>query len=307
MLDIQFLSLQEIKKLKFCFFGTLIPMETCIVKGESNMAWTKKTAIGIGVAMGICATFAAMIPTPHKSEAAIAVFDEKNIEQAAETAIKTAKILTEEQKKYALMLLQLKKLDKRIFQEVALDQIKHAEARKTADIVYPQGAINYDKSVEQVWLDRLGDLNGILNGNITVYDEVLKEKERERMLDETYKNSVETAKQEILRTYHTPEEVQKVLDKSNNAEGNLQALQAGNILVSQGINEQSAQTVILAKILSMQSTTNARKIYQEAAERAKQEMTEKLNNEKANDIAAKQKEIESQKLSDSPYYDPSLP
>ena len=271
------------------------------------MAWSKKAAVGIGVAMGLLATFTAMLPSSHKSEAAIAVIDQQNIEEAAKTAIQTAKILTEEQKKYVLMLLQMKKLDAGVLAEMTQAEIDKAKQRKWTDIAYPQGSIEYDKSVEQVWNERLGDLNGILNGNITVYDEVLKEKGREQMLDETYKNSVEAAKQEILRTYKTPEEIQKILDMSNNAEGNMQAIQAGNLLTSQSIYEQSAQTALLAKILAMQSTTNARKLYQEAAERAKQEMTEKMNPEQANAIAEQEKEPDAHKISDSPYYNPNHP
>lgn len=271
------------------------------------MAWSKKAAVGIGVAMGLLATFTAMLPSSHKSEAAIAVIDQQNIEEAAKTAIQTAKILTEEQKKYALMLLQLKKLDASIFQEFAKDEFAKAESRKWTDIAYPQGTINYDKSVEQVWNERLGDLNGILNGNITVYDEVQKEKGRQKMLDETYKNSVEAAKQELLRTYQTPEELDKLLQQSNTAEGDLQALQAGNLLISRGISEQSAQTALLAKLLAMQSTTNARKIYEEAIARAKMEMTSKVNNEAAAELIEHKDEILGQSYKDTKYWDPKMP
>ena len=113
-----------------------------MTKAEISMAWSKKAAVGIGVAMGLLATFTAMLPSSHKSEAAIAVIDQQNIEEAAKTAIQTAKILTEEQKKYALMLLQLKKLDASIFQEFAKDEFATAESRKWTDIAYPQGTIN---------------------------------------------------------------------------------------------------------------------------------------------------------------------
>lgn len=171
------------------------------------MAWSKKAAVGIGVAMGLLATFTAMLPSSHKSEAAIAVIDQQNIEEAAKTAIQTAKILTEEQKKYALMLLQMKKLDASILQQIAQDEIQKAQERKAMDEATPNGVIDYHKGVDAVWMERLGDLNGILNGDITVYDEVKKEKERKRTLDEAYKAGVKQVKQEILEQYDSAEKI----------------------------------------------------------------------------------------------------
>lgn len=272
------------------------------------MAWTKKTAIGIGVAMGIGATILAMIPNAHPTEAAIAVIDQRNIEQAAETAIKTAKILTEEQKKYALMLLQLKKIDGQFLETVAADQLKKIEAQKMSDIVYPQGMIRYDQSVEQVWLERMGDLNGILNGNITVYDEVMKEKSREKMLDEVYKNGVASAKQELLQTYKTAEEIDAVMQKSKEAEGELQGIQAGNAALGIAVGEISRGNSLIAKLLSMQASTHARKMMEEAAEQAKQEMTAKLNKEQAETVTPESTKAQlNSDYTDSPYYDPNHP
>ena len=72
------------------------------------MKWIKKTAV-ISCAIGVLASFAAMVPTSHSTETAIAVFDAKNIEEAIKIAIQTAKILTEEQKQLALQILNKKK------------------------------------------------------------------------------------------------------------------------------------------------------------------------------------------------------
>ena len=72
------------------------------------MKWLKKTAV-VSCAVGVLASFAAMVPTSHSTEAAIAVFYAKNIEEAIKIAIQTAKILTEEQKQLALQILNTKK------------------------------------------------------------------------------------------------------------------------------------------------------------------------------------------------------
>ena len=71
------------------------------------MKWLKKTAV-VSCAVGVLTSFTAMIPTSHSTEAAIAVFDAKNIEEAIKIAIQTAKILTEEQKQLALLIFKRK-------------------------------------------------------------------------------------------------------------------------------------------------------------------------------------------------------
>ena len=68
-------------------------------------------AVLLGVVLGIGTPLAAMTLEMHKTEAAVAVFDQKNIEEAIKTAIQTANILTTEQKELALMILDAKKLD----------------------------------------------------------------------------------------------------------------------------------------------------------------------------------------------------
>lgn len=68
-------------------------------------------AVLMGVVLGIGTPLAAMTIQTHKTEAAVAVFDQKNIEEAIKTAVQTAKILTTEQKELALMILDAKKLD----------------------------------------------------------------------------------------------------------------------------------------------------------------------------------------------------
>jgi len=55
----------------------------------------KGKILATGLCLGISAGFLAMIPTSHHTSAAIAVIDQRNIEEAIKTAIQTAKILTE--------------------------------------------------------------------------------------------------------------------------------------------------------------------------------------------------------------------
>ena len=53
----------------------------------------KQRAITAGLCLGLTLAFAPVLPMQPKAEATIAVWDERNIEQAIQTAIKTAAIL----------------------------------------------------------------------------------------------------------------------------------------------------------------------------------------------------------------------
>ena len=86
---------------------------------------SKKVVVAVGVAFGIAASFLAMIPSSHRSEAAIAVIDKKNIEEAIKTAIQTAKILTTQEKELALMVLNAKKIGPAEIQKIVDTQLGH--------------------------------------------------------------------------------------------------------------------------------------------------------------------------------------
>ena len=137
----------------------------------------RKTAVAVGVAFGISASLLAMIPAGHHSEAAIAVIDQKNIEEAIKTAIQTAKILSTEEKELALMILNSKKIGRAEIEKYA--QMQGAQQKQIFDEKMGQegvlGKIWGDKKggtnpnpLDTVWRERLGDLQSILNGNTTV-------------------------------------------------------------------------------------------------------------------------------------------
>ncbi|WP_294160500.1 hypothetical protein [uncultured Selenomonas sp.] len=243
------------------------------------MAWKKTTAVGIGLAMGVLATIPAMLPSAHKSEAAIAVIDQQNIEEAAKTAIQTAKILTEEQKKYALLLLQRKKLDADILEGIAKEEIQKAQQRKAIQEGTPNGVINYHKAVDAVWYERLGDLNGILNGDITVYDEVKKEKERKRTLDETYKAGVKQVKEEILEQYDSAEKIADLEQKMSTAEGEAQMLQILGAGIGENGSIQNRTNRLLAQLLAQESQAREAQMIREAIQEAKAERSREAASE----------------------------
>ena len=143
---------------------------------------SQKAAVAVGVAFGIAASFLAMIPSSHRSEAAIAVIDQKNIEEAIKTAIQTAKILTTQEKELALMILNAKKIGPAEIQKIVDSQL--GQQKQMLDEKMGQNGVlghiwssatknpNADP-LDAAWRDRIGDLQSIINGNTTVYDGIM--------------------------------------------------------------------------------------------------------------------------------------
>lgn len=181
------------------------------------MFFTKhRAAVILGVVMGVTAPMLAMIPSSSHSEAAVAVMDQRNIEQAIRQAIQTANILTTEQKQMALMILNAKKFDPL---KIALT-MNHLNS--VQDAVWAE--IGYNKEAEQVlkvWMSQINDIKRVGRGEMTVYDVINKEvKRQEAMAKQAQKLEDRSANRLIA--------IKDVVDASNNAEGSDQILQAGN-------------------------------------------------------------------------------
>ena len=173
-----------------------------------------------------------MLPTSQKTEAAIAVIDARNIEEAVKTAIQTAKILTEEQKQLALQILNMKKLDVSTIEELIRRNTKKDEEILVGDMILPPGVINDQiKSAQAQWEERIGNIEDVLNGNMTVYDMVIQEQKRQKAIHEASKSVAQVAQQTIQFDRQNLEDARKALQASNESEGQHQAIQAGNYLL----------------------------------------------------------------------------
>ena len=185
-----------------------------------------------GLMVGITAGFAVMLPTSQRTEAAIAVIDARNIEEAVKTAIQTAKILTEEQKQLALQILNMKRLDASVIEELIRQNTKKDEEILAGDMVLPPGIINDKfKTVQAQWEERIGNIEDVINGNMTVYDMVIQEQKRQKAIHEASKSAAQVAQQTIQLDRQNLEDAQKALQASNESEGQHQAIQAGNYLL----------------------------------------------------------------------------
>ena len=184
----------------------------------------KAVAIGIGAVMGVSASLLAMVPASRDSEAAIAVVDEKNIEEAVKTAIQTAKILTEAQKQYALMLLNLKKLDVSSLLKFLGTQDKNLEGLEEQYNNY-QGVLSKSKTLENIWKETVGDYESVLSGKLTIYDMYKITRNRAKMAQDTVNDANVIIKNAQKTNKQLMESNKEIIEKVNEAEGELQVEQ----------------------------------------------------------------------------------
>ena len=195
------------------------------------MSWIKTTAVISGIVVGVAASFTVMLPTSHKSEAAIAVIDQRNIEEAIKTAIQTAKILTEEQKQVAMQILNMKKLDISMLETLMKRNEEKEKIPLSGDVIYPESLIKQNESIQKIWNERIGDIEDVINGNKTVYDIVIQEQKRQKAIHQSAKETASAAQETIKLDKQNMEDAKVALEASNKAEGQQQVLQAGNYLL----------------------------------------------------------------------------
>lgn len=191
----------------------------------------KGKVLATGLLLGISAGFMAMIPTSHHTSAAIAVIDQRNIEEAIKTAIQTAKILTEEQKQLALQILNMKKLDISMLETLMKRNEEKEKIPLSGDLIYPDSLLKKNESLEKIWNERIGNIEDVINGNITVYDAVMQEQKRQKAIHQSAKETAEVAKETLKLDEQNLEDAKKALEASNKAEGQQQAMQAGNYIL----------------------------------------------------------------------------
>lgn len=195
------------------------------------MSWIKKTALASAVVAGVAASFVTMLPTSHRTEAAVAVIDQRNIEEAIKTAIQTAKILTEEQKQLALQILNMKKLDISMLEDLMKRNEEKEKIPLSGDCILPDSLIKQNESIQKIWNERIGNVEDVINGNMTVYDAVIREQKRQKAIHHSAKETAQVAQQTIKLDEQNLKDAQKALEASNKAEGQQQALQAGNYIL----------------------------------------------------------------------------
>ena len=70
----------------------------------------------------------------------------------------------------------MKKLDVSMLETLMKRNEEKEKIPLSGDMVIPEGIINNkSKSVDAVWQERIGNIEDVINGNMTVYDIVIQE------------------------------------------------------------------------------------------------------------------------------------
>ena len=234
----------------------------------------KKGAIVLGILMGCAGVFGGMVYKNHTSEAAVAVWDEKNIAEAIKTVLNTTNILTEEQKKIALELLNMKSLDINRLTNILQGQINREQQIWNEEGAY-SGVLAAKKSIPAEWDEAFGNIDLILDGNISPQDAGKITSTGIRLIDRTNRDAANAAKNQQERAKEDAKEVQQLLQDSQNAEGEMQVQQAGNALNAKSFNAINDGNDLMRQQLTLQVT----EMQQRNAQKAMWE------NETANSIA----------------------
>ncbi|WP_432748437.1 hypothetical protein [Pectinatus frisingensis] len=234
------------------------------------MVRLKKTIIGAGICIGSLSAILAMVPTSQNAEASVLVIDKQNIEEAIKTAINTASILTNEQKQLALQILNMKTLDSSTLQALINSQTgqQNTILNEHDEIL---GALEKNNSVPAFWKQELGSVESVLNGNETLYDFYMNSQKRAQALDKTNESAAEAAKNAQIFNENLMKNTSTALSESNNAEGNLQAIQAGNAIAAQ----QTAAIINGNELLAHQTAIQATNLQQQNMDRTEGMQMEK--------------------------------
>lgn len=227
-------------------------------------------ALILGGILGLAVPITSMALTGHRSEAAVAVFDARNVEEAIKTAISTAEILTTEQKELALKILDAKKIDISILQDLAKSNQKANQVLsedKMYEIPNITPILSKNSTTEAVLLNQIGSIEDMFNGNKTVVDVYNETMKNHRVMDATYRAAAKQAENVQRSNQILSENVEKTLELIDKAEGESQILQGQAYLMAQNYYMNRNTNEMIAQLLAM----NAENWYVNNREKAQQE------------------------------------
>lgn len=195
--------------------------------------------MGAGMVLGLATTAIVMAPGERHTEAAVAVIDKTNIEHAYNTLLETIKIYEMDFAQLQLLIANAKKIDlskiAKFELESELQRIKNEGdwrhiAVESTDLGLPPGASSeqlkawmaehgknnkidgdltgfMETGVE--WSHYLGDVNAVLEGNISVSQSVRNEKRRQDAINKTTKSVTQAAQ----NTQKRNEDILETIDK----------------------------------------------------------------------------------------------
>lgn len=227
-----------------------------------ELTGVKKMAV-LGAALGLIGSAVMMIPNEKEADAAIVVMDEQNIAEAIKTAITTAEMLDKETQQLLLAILNTKTLNADVL-------LKYVQGSKdatdnicgTAEVM--QGMLKGTDSAQNYLKNEVGDVEGILNGNITLADVYMNHQKSMSAAAKVSEDAAYIAKEAQKQTIVEANTLDQALKDSNNAEGQLQAIQAGNQIAAIAARTEMRNSNSLGGLISMMATRMTREAADEA-------------------------------------------
>lgn len=198
----------------------------------------KKSFVTFGICMAIAGTFCtSVLPrATRNAEALVLVKDPENIAEAIKIVTNTLDILTAEQQQIVLHLLNMKKLDVadlEKFRTIFINDKTVSNSIVNGEGDYALGGILSGKmSIPTTWDGMLGSVTDILNGQTDAGGCFGTGKPGLVLLSRVNKDAVVTAKMAQQQELESGKLVVNAVEKSQQAEGAVQAIQAGNTILA---------------------------------------------------------------------------
>ena len=240
----------------------------------------KKLAVAIGLGMGVVAAFGAMVPTAKEAAATIMVYDERNVNEAIKQAIKTASILSAEEKKLALHVLNTKSLnDKWTMRWIQKQAMANTGCFGEGNDGVEGNIYKQSQDITKVLMNELGSVDKVLNGKATVVDLYKRSQKNHEKLEKIMERSVTGAKKAQEADATLGDVIADGLVAIKNSEGAKQALQTIEATIAANAQMTRNTNYILSQQLAMEAAKN----YNENLERA---TAEQIAQETRDNLAA---------------------
>jgi len=211
-----------------------------------------------------------------KAEAAVLVYDAQNVEQAIRTAITTANILSNEEKQLLLQILNMKKLDASILTKY-LDKMIALERYPLDERDGQLGVLSPKSTTDSFWQKNFRNIEAVINGKMTVMDAYYAGQAAYKAEADTNNDTVKNARLTQDLVEDLSQQAITALEASHNAEGNLQAVQAGNQVMGVGVMSLIQGNNLLSSMTAAQAVKNQRELQEEVtAKRINESTAEKL-------------------------------
>lgn len=205
----------------------------------------KKSFVIFGVVMAVMGTlFASALPWRYsrRAHALVLVKDPSNIEEAIKMVNHLTNLLSNEQMQLALQILQMKKLDENTLfglWNIAKDNTKlgemiaKGESGKWGDLlVKVDGMLSGNVSIPTTWQEGLGEVTDILDGQLSQANGGCFGNGRAGMVvvNDILKGTATVAQLGQVSDVQVMKMVSQAAEAGRKAEGEVQALQAGNAI-----------------------------------------------------------------------------